>query len=63
MSIAATPVKDVRPLRNDLAVICTRSGEVARSFRHNVEAGTVGVNVAVAAPAAWFSVRGLERQL
>lgn len=40
------------------AVICTRSGEAARRFRHSVEAGMLGVNVGVAAPVAWFPFAG-----
>ncbi len=38
--------------------IFTRSGEAARSYRHHVEAGMLGVNVGVPAPVAWFPFSG-----
>jgi malonate-semialdehyde dehydrogenase (acetylating)/methylmalonate-semialdehyde dehydrogenase len=40
------------------SVIFTASGAAARSYRHGIEAGMVGVNVGVAAPIAWFPVSG-----
>jgi malonate-semialdehyde dehydrogenase (acetylating)/methylmalonate-semialdehyde dehydrogenase len=40
------------------AVIFTRSGAAARTFRATVEAGMLGVNVGVAAPVAWFPFSG-----
>jgi malonate-semialdehyde dehydrogenase (acetylating)/methylmalonate-semialdehyde dehydrogenase len=38
--------------------IFTRSGEAARRYRHDVEAGMLGVNVGVPAPVAWFPFSG-----
>jgi malonate-semialdehyde dehydrogenase (acetylating)/methylmalonate-semialdehyde dehydrogenase len=40
------------------ASIFTESGAAARRFRHDVEAGMVGVNVGVAAPVAFFPFSG-----
>jgi len=40
------------------AVIFTESGGAARTFRHRVQAGMIGVNVGVAAPIAWFPFSG-----
>jgi malonate-semialdehyde dehydrogenase (acetylating)/methylmalonate-semialdehyde dehydrogenase len=38
--------------------IFTRSGEAARRYRYDVEAGMLGVNVGVPAPVAWFPFSG-----
>jgi malonate-semialdehyde dehydrogenase (acetylating)/methylmalonate-semialdehyde dehydrogenase len=38
--------------------IFTQSGGAARSYRYDVEAGMLGVNVGVAAPVAWFPFSG-----
>ena len=38
--------------------IFTRSGEAARRYRYEVQAGMLGVNVGVAAPVAWFPFSG-----
>jgi malonate-semialdehyde dehydrogenase (acetylating)/methylmalonate-semialdehyde dehydrogenase len=38
--------------------IFTSSGEAARRYRREVEAGMIGVNVGVAAPVAWFPFSG-----
>jgi malonate-semialdehyde dehydrogenase (acetylating) / methylmalonate-semialdehyde dehydrogenase len=38
--------------------IFTESGAAARRYRHDVEAGMVGVNVGVAAPVAFFPFSG-----
>ncbi|HEX5713166.1 MAG TPA: CoA-acylating methylmalonate-semialdehyde dehydrogenase [Solirubrobacterales bacterium] len=38
--------------------IFTRSGAAARQYRHQVEAGMLGVNVGVPAPVAWFPFSG-----
>jgi malonate-semialdehyde dehydrogenase (acetylating)/methylmalonate-semialdehyde dehydrogenase len=38
--------------------IFTASGESARRYRREVEAGMIGVNVGVAAPVAWFPFSG-----
>jgi malonate-semialdehyde dehydrogenase (acetylating)/methylmalonate-semialdehyde dehydrogenase len=38
--------------------IFTRSGAAARRYRHEVEAGMLGVNVGVPAPVAWFPFAG-----
>jgi malonate-semialdehyde dehydrogenase (acetylating) / methylmalonate-semialdehyde dehydrogenase len=40
------------------AIIFTESGGAARTFKHRVEAGMIGVNVGVAAPVAWFPFSG-----
>ncbi len=38
--------------------IFTRSGSAARRYRHEAEAGMLGVNVGVPAPVAWFPFSG-----
>jgi malonate-semialdehyde dehydrogenase (acetylating)/methylmalonate-semialdehyde dehydrogenase len=38
--------------------IFTRSGAAVRQYRHEVEAGMLGVNVGVPAPVAWFPFSG-----
>jgi malonate-semialdehyde dehydrogenase (acetylating) / methylmalonate-semialdehyde dehydrogenase len=38
--------------------IFTRSGEAARHYRYDVEAGMLGVNIGVPAPVAWFPFSG-----
>jgi malonate-semialdehyde dehydrogenase (acetylating)/methylmalonate-semialdehyde dehydrogenase len=38
--------------------IFTESGATVRRFRHDVEAGMVGVNIGVAAPVAFFPFSG-----
>jgi len=40
------------------ASIFTSSGSVARKFRHEVDAGNVGINIGVAAPMAYFPFSG-----
>jgi malonate-semialdehyde dehydrogenase (acetylating)/methylmalonate-semialdehyde dehydrogenase len=40
------------------AVIFTRDGKAAREFTHGIEAGMVGVNIGVPAPAAYFPFVG-----
>jgi malonate-semialdehyde dehydrogenase (acetylating) / methylmalonate-semialdehyde dehydrogenase len=40
------------------AVIFTRDGSAARTFVHSIEAGMLGVNVGVPAPAAYFPFAG-----
>jgi malonate-semialdehyde dehydrogenase (acetylating)/methylmalonate-semialdehyde dehydrogenase len=42
----------------NMATIFTRSGGAARTFRENVEAGMVGVNVGVAQPFAFYPFSG-----
>lgn len=42
------------------AVLFTASGGAARSFRHRIEAGMVGINAGVAAPVAWFPFAGFK---
>lgn len=42
------------------SVIFTSSGVAAREFRYGVQAGMVGVNIAVPAPVAWFPFAGWE---
>lgn len=40
------------------ASIFTSSGAIARQFRHEVDAGNVGINIGVAAPMAYFPFSG-----
>ena len=40
------------------AVLFTSSGAAARTFRHHVNAGMVGINVGVPAPMAFFPFSG-----
>ena len=40
--------------------IFTRSGAAARQYRHQAEAGMLGVNVGVPAPVAWFPFSGWD---
>jgi malonate-semialdehyde dehydrogenase (acetylating)/methylmalonate-semialdehyde dehydrogenase len=40
------------------ASIFTRSGKVAREFKHRVKAGMVGINIGVPASMAWFPFAG-----
>ena len=40
------------------AVIFTNSGPAARKFKHEFNAGMIGVNVGVPAPMAWFPFTG-----
>jgi malonate-semialdehyde dehydrogenase (acetylating) / methylmalonate-semialdehyde dehydrogenase len=40
------------------AAIFTRSGKVAREFRHRVKAGMIGINIGVPASMAWFPFAG-----
>lgn len=42
----------------NMACIFTSSGTAARKFRHEVQAGNVGVNIGVAAPMAFFPFSG-----
>lgn len=42
----------------NMACIFTASGAAARKFRHDVQAGNVGVNIGVAAPMAYFPFSG-----
>ncbi|NPA06272.1 MAG: CoA-acylating methylmalonate-semialdehyde dehydrogenase [Chloroflexi bacterium] len=42
----------------NMANIFTRSGAAARTFRHRIEAGNVGINIGVAAPMAFFPFSG-----
>ena len=42
----------------NMACIFTRSGEAARKFRYEVQAGNVGINIGVAAPVAFFPFSG-----
>lgn len=42
----------------NMACIFTSSGAAARKFRHEVNAGNVGVNIGVAAPVAFFPFSG-----
>jgi len=38
--------------------VFTSSGEAARRFRNEVEAGNIGINIGVAAPMAFFPFSG-----
>ncbi|OGT28273.1 MAG: methylmalonate-semialdehyde dehydrogenase (acylating) [Gammaproteobacteria bacterium RBG_16_66_13] len=40
------------------ASLFTRSGDAARRFRHEAEAGNIGINIGVAAPMAFFPFSG-----
>jgi malonate-semialdehyde dehydrogenase (acetylating)/methylmalonate-semialdehyde dehydrogenase len=40
------------------ASLFTRSGEAARRFRHDADAGNIGINIGVAAPMAFFPFSG-----
>lgn len=42
----------------NMACIFTSSGRAAREFRRRVEAGNIGINIGVAAPAAYFPFAG-----
>jgi malonate-semialdehyde dehydrogenase (acetylating)/methylmalonate-semialdehyde dehydrogenase len=42
----------------NMACLFTSSGEAARKFRHEVQAGNVGINIGVAAPMAFFPFSG-----
>ncbi len=50
------------PFGNGAAVF-TASGEVARRFSHEVEAGMVGVNVPIPVPVAYYSFGGWKQSL
>jgi malonate-semialdehyde dehydrogenase (acetylating)/methylmalonate-semialdehyde dehydrogenase len=43
--------------------IFTSSGEAARRYRYDMEAGMLGVNIGVAAPVAWFPFSGWKDSL
>ena len=45
------------------ASIFTESGAAVRRYRHDVEAGMVGVNIGVAAPVAFFPFSGWKDSL
>lgn len=42
----------------NMACLFTSSGAAARSFRHQVHAGNIGINIGVAAPMAYFPFSG-----
>ncbi len=42
----------------NMACLFTSSGAVARQFRHEVDAGNIGINIGVAAPMAFFPFSG-----
>jgi len=42
----------------NMACIFTESGAVARKFRHEADAGNIGINIGVAAPMAFFPFSG-----
>ncbi|MDE0630434.1 MAG: CoA-acylating methylmalonate-semialdehyde dehydrogenase [Caldilineaceae bacterium] len=62
----ADTIEDAIALINDrsvsaygnMACLFTSSGAVARQFRHNVDAGNIGINIGVAAPMAFFPFSG-----
>jgi len=62
----ADTVEDAIALINDrsvsaygnMACLFTSSGAVARQFRHDVDAGNIGINIGVAAPMAFFPFGG-----
>jgi malonate-semialdehyde dehydrogenase (acetylating)/methylmalonate-semialdehyde dehydrogenase len=49
------------PYGNGTALF-TRGGGVARQFQFDVKAGTVGINVPIPAPVAYYSFRRLEAE-
>ena len=42
----------------NMACLFTGSGAAARKFRHEVQAGNIGINIGVAAPMAYFPFSG-----
>jgi malonate-semialdehyde dehydrogenase (acetylating)/methylmalonate-semialdehyde dehydrogenase len=46
--------------RGNATTIYTESGENARHFRHDVQAGNVGINIGVVAPLSWFPFAGAK---
>ncbi|HME52150.1 MAG TPA: CoA-acylating methylmalonate-semialdehyde dehydrogenase [Candidatus Lokiarchaeia archaeon] len=46
--------------RGNATTIYTESGENARHFRHDVQAGNVGINIGIVAPLAWFPFAGAK---
>jgi malonate-semialdehyde dehydrogenase (acetylating)/methylmalonate-semialdehyde dehydrogenase len=44
----------------NMACLFTSSGAAARTFRHEVVAGNIGINVGVAAPMAFFPFSGFK---
>ncbi len=61
--VHADTIEDAIALANgghygNMACLFTRSGSSARKFRHEVEVGNVGINIAVAAPMAFFPFSG-----
>lgn len=46
--------------QGNMACIFTTSGSAARQFRHQANAGNIGINVGVAAPMAFFPFSGWE---
>ena len=42
----------------NMACLFTGSGAAARQFRHDTEAGNIGINIGVAAPMAYFPFSG-----
>jgi malonate-semialdehyde dehydrogenase (acetylating)/methylmalonate-semialdehyde dehydrogenase len=46
--------------RGNATTIYTESGENARHFRHEVQAGNIGINIGVVAPLAWFPFAGAK---
>ena len=42
----------------NMACLFTRSGQAARAFRHQAQAGNIGINLGVAAPMAFFPFSG-----
>jgi len=45
-------------LKGNAASIFTRSGAAARKFRHDVQAGNIGINIGIAAPMSFFPFSG-----
>jgi malonate-semialdehyde dehydrogenase (acetylating)/methylmalonate-semialdehyde dehydrogenase len=45
-------------LHGNAASIFTRSGAAARKFRHDAQAGNIGINIGIAAPMAFFPFSG-----
>jgi malonate-semialdehyde dehydrogenase (acetylating)/methylmalonate-semialdehyde dehydrogenase len=47
-----------RSQKGNAASIFTRSGAAARKFRHDVQAGNIGINIGIAAPMSFFPFSG-----
>ncbi|MGO8872312.1 MAG: CoA-acylating methylmalonate-semialdehyde dehydrogenase [Acidimicrobiales bacterium] len=58
----AIDLVNANPYGNGTAIF-TRDGNAARRFRHDVEVGMVGINVAIPVPMAYYSFGGWKQSL